>query len=160
MCARAGNFMREYWHRPEQTEPAFAGGWYHTGDAGDLDDPDTRSWPLTDRVKDMIVSGGESVYSAEVENVIAGYPGVAHVAVIAVPSEKWGEAVHAIVVMAPDANAGEDGIKTSCGDRLKVVRRPLEGREAGVRPPTGRARNARSADQPALWGFTPLWGLD
>ncbi|MDQ6946954.1 MAG: AMP-binding protein, partial [Actinomycetota bacterium] len=122
VCARAGNFMREYWHRPEQTEAAFAGGWYHTGDAGYLDDHGYLF--LVDRVKDMIVSGGENVYSAEVENVIASYPGVAQVAVIAVPSEKWGEAVHAIVVMAPDANAGEDEIKRWCRDRIAAYKVP------------------------------------
>src|SRR4029077_8374976 len=93
VCARAGNYMREYWHRPEQTEAAFAGGWYHTGDAGYLDQHGYLY--LVDRVKDMIVTGGENVYSAEVENVIASYEGVTQVAVIGIPSEKWGEAVHA-----------------------------------------------------------------
>jgi len=105
VCARAGNYMREYWHRPEQTAAAFAGGWYHTGDAGYLDDNGYLF--LVDRVKDMIVTGGENVYSAEVENAIASFPGVSQVAVIGIPSEKWGEAVHAIVVMtAGPAAAG------------------------------------------------------
>jgi long-chain acyl-CoA synthetase len=96
VCARAGNFMREYWKKPDATEEAFRGGWYHSGDAGYVDDGGYLF--LVDRVKDMIVTGGENVYSVEVENAIASHPGVAQVAVIGIPSEQWGEAVHAIVV--------------------------------------------------------------
>jgi long-chain acyl-CoA synthetase len=97
VCARAGNFMREYWNKPEATADAFRGGWYHTGDAGYLD-ADGYLF-LVDRVKDMIVTGGENVYSVEVENAIASHPAVAQVAVIGIPSEQWGEAVHAVVVV-------------------------------------------------------------
>ncbi len=101
VCARAGNFMVEYWKRPKETAEAFRGGWYHTGDAGYLDE---RGYLfLVDRVKDMIVTGGENVYSIEVENALASHPAVADVAVIGVPHDVWGEAVHAIVV--PEANA-------------------------------------------------------
>ncbi|HAS12268.1 MAG TPA: hypothetical protein DCS55_17425 [Acidimicrobiaceae bacterium] len=96
ICARAGNFMREYWNRPEETAEAFRGGWYHTGDAGYLDAEGFVH--LVDRVKDMIVTGGENVYSSEVEDAIGSHPDVDQVAVIGIPSEKWGEAVHAIVV--------------------------------------------------------------
>jgi long-chain acyl-CoA synthetase len=96
VCARAGNFMREYWKRPDATADAFRDGWYHTGDAGFLDEQGYLF--LVDRVKDMIVTGGENVYSVEVENAIASHPDVAQVAVIGIPDEVWGEAVHAIVV--------------------------------------------------------------
>ncbi len=96
VCARGGNFMREYWKRPEATAEAFRDGWYHTGDAGYLDEQGYLF--LVDRVKDMIVTGGENVYSIEVENAIASHPDVAQVAVIPIPDEVWGEAVHAIVV--------------------------------------------------------------
>lgn len=96
VCARGGNFMREYWNRPDATADAFRDGWYHTGDAGYLDE---RGYLfLVDRVKDMIVTGGENVYSIEVENAISTHPDVAQVAVIGIPDEKWGEAVHAIIV--------------------------------------------------------------
>ena len=99
--------MREYWKRPDATADAFRDGWYHTGDAGYLDEQGYLF--LVDRVKDMIVTGGENVYSVEVENAIASYPDVAQVAVIGIPDDKWGEAVHAIVVPAgghaPDAEA-------------------------------------------------------
>ncbi len=105
VCARGGNYMLEYWNKPEATAEAFAGGWYHSGDAGYLD-ADGYLF-LVDRVKDMIVTGGENVYSAEVENAIAGHPAVLQVAVIGVPSDEWGEAVHAIVVLRDGALATE-----------------------------------------------------
>jgi len=97
VCARGGNLMREYWNRPEQTEAAFRGGWYRTGDEGHLD-ADGYLF-LVDRVKDMIVTGGENVYSIEVENAISSHPAVEQVAVIGIPHAVWGEQVHAIVVL-------------------------------------------------------------
>jgi acyl-CoA synthetase (AMP-forming)/AMP-acid ligase II len=97
ICARAGNFMQKYWHRPEVTEAAFEGGWYHTGDEGHVD-ADGYVY-LVDRVKDMIVTGGENVYSVEVENAISSHPAVDQVAVIGIPHPIWGEQVHAIVVL-------------------------------------------------------------
>jgi long-chain acyl-CoA synthetase len=108
VCARAGNFMREYWNNPEATADAFRGGWYHSGDAGYVD-ADGYLF-LVDRVKDMIVTGGENVYSVEVENAVASHPAVLQVAVIGIPSEKWGEAVHAVVVVGQEATVTETEI--------------------------------------------------
>ena len=108
VCVRSGNYMIEYWNQPDATAEAFRGGWYHTGDAGHLDEDGYLY--LTDRVKDMIVTGGENVYSTEVENAVSSHPAVAQVAVIGIPSEKWGEAVHAIVVLRPGAAASEQEI--------------------------------------------------
>jgi long-chain acyl-CoA synthetase len=105
VCARSGNIMREYWNRPEETVAAFRGGWYHTGDVGYLDEDGYLF--LVDRLKDMIVSGGENVYSTEVENAISDHPAVAQVAVIAIPDPTWGEAVHAVVVLHPGAQVSE-----------------------------------------------------
>ena len=99
VCVRGGQFMREYWRRPEETAEAFRGGWYHSGDAGRLDEEGYLY--LVDRTKDMIVTGGENVYSTEVEQALAAHPAVAQVAVIGVPDEVWGEAVHAVVVLHP-----------------------------------------------------------
>jgi long-chain acyl-CoA synthetase len=107
VCAQAGNFMREYWRMPEQTDEVFRGGWYHTGDAGYLEGGYLY---LVDRVKDMIVSGGENVYSAEVENAISTHPDVEQVAVIGIPHETWGEAVHAVVVPREGASPTEEEI--------------------------------------------------
>ncbi|MFM8268489.1 MAG: AMP-binding protein [Ilumatobacteraceae bacterium] len=106
VCAKAGNYMIGYWNKPEATAEAFRGGWYHTGDAGYLDSDGYLY--LVDRVKDMIVSGGENVYSVEVEQALASHPSVLQVAVIGIPSETWGEAVHAIVVLREGASATED----------------------------------------------------
>ena len=99
VCARAGNFMQCYWNRPEETAEAFRDGWYHTGDEGHLD-ADGYLY-LVDRVKDMIVTGGENVYSVEVENALSTHPAVEQVAVIGIPHPTWGEQVHAIVVLRP-----------------------------------------------------------
>jgi acyl-CoA synthetase (AMP-forming)/AMP-acid ligase II len=136
VCARGGNFMREYWHRPETTADAFAGGWYHTGDEGYLD-PDGYLY-LVDRVKDMIVTGGENVYSIEVENAIASHPDVAQVAVIGIPHPTWGEQVHAIVVPHPGTAPTEQdiiaharrtlaGYKTPKSVELRAEPLPLSG---------------------------------
>jgi len=108
VCARAGNFMDCYWNRPKETEEAFHGGWYHSGDMGYLDKDGYLF--LVDRVKDMIVTGGENVYSVEVENAIASHPAVDQVAVIGIPHETWGEQVHAIVVLKAGATASEADI--------------------------------------------------
>ena len=122
VCARAGNYMQEYWNRPEETAAAFRGGWYHTGDAGYLDSGGYLF--LVDRVKDMIVTGGENVYSAEVENAIASHPGVAQVAVIGIPSEQWGEAVLAIVVVKDGATVTEEEIKAWSKERIAGYKVP------------------------------------
>jgi long-chain acyl-CoA synthetase len=105
ICARAGNLMQCYWQRPEETAAAMRGGWYHTGDEGHLD-ADGYVY-LVDRVKDMIVTGGENVYSVEVENALSTHPAVEQVAVIGIPDDKWGEKVHAVVVLRPGAGATE-----------------------------------------------------
>jgi long-chain acyl-CoA synthetase len=122
VCAQAGNYMREYWNRPEETAAAFRDGWYHTGDAGYLDGEGFLY--LVDRVKDMIVTGGENVYSAEVENAIASHPDVAQVAVIGIPSEPWGEAVLAIVVPKPGATLTEADIQDWSRDRIASYKVP------------------------------------
>jgi long-chain acyl-CoA synthetase len=118
VCARGGNLMREYWNNPEETAAAMREGWYRTGDMGYIDSRGLLH--LTDRMKDMIVTGGENVYSTEVENAIAAHPDVAEVAVIGVPSETWGEAVHAIVVLKEEGKATAD-------DLIEYARRVLAG---------------------------------
>jgi long-chain acyl-CoA synthetase len=93
---RGPNVMQGYWGRPDETAAALRSGWYHTGDVGRMDSEGHLF--LVDRSKDMIVTGGENVYSTEVEDALASHPAVAEVAVIGVPNERWGEAVHAVVV--------------------------------------------------------------
>lgn len=96
IAARGPNIMAGYWNKPEETAYALRGGWMHTGDMGYLDDDGFLY--VVDRTKDMIVSGGENIYSVEVEKIIYQHPAVATCAVIGIPDEKWGEAVHAVVV--------------------------------------------------------------
>jgi long-chain acyl-CoA synthetase len=106
VCARSGNFMQGYWNRPQETDEVFRDGWYRTGDEGHLD-ADGYVY-LVDRVKDMIVTGGENVYSVEVENAISTHAAVEQVAVIGIPHPTWGEQVHAIVVLRPGFEATEE----------------------------------------------------
>jgi long-chain acyl-CoA synthetase len=122
VCARAGNFMTEYWKRPKETREAFRGGWYHTGDAGYLDEEGYLF--LVDRVKDMIVTGGENVYSAEVESAIASHTCVEQVAVIGIPDEKWGEAVLAVVVAREGTAVTEDELREHCRERIAGYKVP------------------------------------
>jgi long-chain acyl-CoA synthetase len=109
VCARGGNFMREYWGRPKETEKVFYDGWYHTGDMGSIDAEGYLY--LVDRMNDMIVTGGENVYSVEVENAISTHPAVDQVAVIGIPHETWGEEVHAIVVPRAGATVTAEEIQ-------------------------------------------------
>jgi long-chain acyl-CoA synthetase len=122
VCAQAGNYIQEYWKRPEETAAAFRDGWYHTGDAGYMDEAGYVY--LVDRVKDMIVTGGENVYSAEVENAIASHPAVAQVAVIGIPSEQWGEAVHAIVVQREGQEVTEKELQEWTRERIAGYKVP------------------------------------
>ncbi len=122
VCIRGGQFMTEYWRRPEQTEEAFAGGWYHSGDAGYLDDEGYLF--LVDRTKDMIVTGGENVYSTEVEQALASHPAVAQVAVIGIPDDVWVEAVHAVVVLHPDHTVTETELIEHARGQIAAYKTP------------------------------------
>jgi acyl-CoA synthetase (AMP-forming)/AMP-acid ligase II len=122
VCARAGNLMDFYWNRPKETEEAFRGGWYHSGDMGRLDREGYLY--LVDRVKDMIVTGGENVYSVEVENAIASHPAVDQVAVIGIPHDTWGEQVHAIVVLKEGASATAEELIKHAHERIAGYKVP------------------------------------
>ena len=103
------NVMLGYWNRPEETAAALRDGWMHTGDVGHVDEEGYLY--IVDRLKDMIVSGGENVYSAEVENAVASHPSVAACAVVGVPDDAWGERVHAVVVCKPGATLTLDELR-------------------------------------------------
>jgi acyl-CoA synthetase (AMP-forming)/AMP-acid ligase II len=112
IAVKGPNAMLGYWNKPEITAETIVDGWVMTGDAGYMD-ADGFIF-LMDRVKDMIVSGGENVYSAEVENAIGQHPAVATSAVIGIPSEQWGESVHAIVILNLDATVSIDDLQAHC----------------------------------------------
>ena len=112
-----------YWAKPDDTSVAFPGdGWFRSGDAGYLDENGYLF--LTDRIKDMIVSGGENIYPIEVENVLSGHPDVLESAVIGVPSEHWGETVKAIVVRRPEATVTAEQLIAFCRERIAHYKCP------------------------------------
>lgn len=112
ICARGPMVMQGYWNKEEQTRAAVREGWMHTGDAGYMDEQGYVF--LVDRIKDMIVTGGENVYSVEVEDVLLRCPSVAQCAVIGVPDEKWGERVHAVVVLKEGHDLDEGEVTDFC----------------------------------------------
>lgn len=112
VCMRGPNMMSGYRNMAEQTKKTIVNGWLHTGDGGYLDEDGFLF--IVDRVKDMIISGGENVYSAEVENAIYQHPAVNQCAVIGIPHEKWGEQVHAIVVLHDGKNLEETELVDHC----------------------------------------------
>ncbi|MGH7288767.1 MAG: long-chain-fatty-acid--CoA ligase [Myxococcota bacterium] len=122
VAVRGPQLMSGYWNLPEPSAEALRGGWMHTGDAGVLDDEGFLF--IQDRVKDMIVSGGENVYPREVEDVLFQHEAVADVAVIGVPDERWGETVKAIVVLKAGASATPELLLDFCKGRLGGYKRP------------------------------------
>ncbi len=141
---RSAQNMKGYWRNPEATAQCFpegrgadGRGWFRTGDAGYLRDGYLY---IHDRVKDMIVSGGENIYPAEIENVLMSHPKVADVAVIGVPSERWGETVKAIVVDAPGAAASDAELIDYCRERLAKYKCPTSVDRIAVLPrnPSGK----------------------
>ncbi len=101
VCARANQVFAGYWNQPEDSAKVLVDGWFHTGDGGYMDGP---YLVISDRKKDVIITGGENVSSIEVEDVLYGHPAVAEAAVIGVPDDKWGETVMALLVLRPDSN--------------------------------------------------------
>ncbi|MGH2728437.1 MAG: AMP-binding protein, partial [Actinomycetota bacterium] len=135
--------MKGYWNRPDATAEALRDGWLHTGDVGRLDEEGYIT--IVDRVKDMYISGGENVYPAEIEKVLAGHPAIAEAAVIGIPDERWGEAGRAIVVLRGGAAADEAAVQTFCAERLarfKVPASVVFTSEALPRNPTGKLLKA------------------
>lgn len=119
---RGPSVMLGYWKQPELTEQTIVDGWVRTGDAGYLDDDGFLF--LVDRVKDMIVSGGENVFSAEVENALAQHPAVLECAVIGIPEPRWGEAVHAIVRLRAGLTTDADDLKRHCTELIAGYKHP------------------------------------
>ncbi len=122
IAARSAGAMLGYWNLPEQTEKTLVDGWVHTGD-GAYQDEDGFIY-IVDRMKDMIVSGGENVFSAEVESAISTHPDVAAVAVIGIPSDQWGEMVHAIIIPKPGTNPDEASIIAHCKAQIAGYKCP------------------------------------
>jgi fatty-acyl-CoA synthase len=141
--ASGPHIFLEYWGRPEETAEAFtADGWLRTGDIGHIDADGFLT--IVDRAKDVIISGAENIYSAEVEQVLAGLPGVTGVAVIGIPDERWGEVPHAVVTLAPGATLQPEDMVAFGSQRLAKYKVPktLEIVDELPRTASGKVRKA------------------
>ncbi|PJN39430.1 AMP-dependent synthetase [Streptomyces sp. CB02959] len=154
VLARSNTVLDGYWNKPEETAEALEDGWFHTGDGGTFDEADGHL-TISDRKKDVIITGGENVSSIEVEDTIFSHPAVAEVAVIGVPHEKWGETIKALVVLAEGATAQEADIIAHCKRHLAGYKAPtsVEFRDSIPRTATGKIQKFKLRQ--------PYWtGLD
>jgi fatty-acyl-CoA synthase len=137
VLARSNHVFAGYWSQPDETARAIVDGWFHTGDGGYREGAYIA---ITDRKKDVIITGGENVSSIEVEDCLFQHPAVAEVAVIGVPDEKWGETIKALVVLRPGATATERDLIEHCRSRMAHYKCPtsIELRDALVRTATGK----------------------
>jgi fatty-acyl-CoA synthase len=138
VLARSNVVLEGYWEQPEESARALDGGWFHTGDGGVIGSDGYLT--IQDRKKDVIITGGENVSSIEVEDVLFSHPAVAEVAVIGVPSEKWGETIKALVVLNPDEEVTEAELIAWCKERAAGYKAPtsVEFRDELARTATGK----------------------
>ena len=138
VLARSNVVLQSYWDNPVATDEAIVDGWFHTGDGGWIDDEFHLT--ISDRKKDVIISGGENVSSIEVEDALFSHPEVAEVAVVGVPHEKWGETVKALVVRTPDGTVTEAELIEHCRAHLTHYKCPtsIEFRDELARTATGK----------------------
>ncbi|MGD9665502.1 MAG: long-chain-fatty-acid--CoA ligase [Novosphingobium sp.] len=138
IVARGANIMQGYLNMPELTAETLRGDWLHTGDMGWMDEEGYVF--IVDRAKDMIISGGENVFSAEVENAVASHPSVATNAVIGIPDDKFGEAVHAVVVLHPDADLTLADLQTHCRKTIAGYKVPRSMEVIAALPMSGAGK--------------------
>ncbi len=138
VLAQGNVVLGGYWENPDATAEALDGGWFHTGDGGSIDDEDYVV--ISDRKKDVIITGGENVSSIEVEDAVFGHPAVAEVAVIGIPDDKWGEMVTAIVVVAEGETVSAEDIIAHCRGKIAGYKIPkrVEFRDELARTATGK----------------------
>jgi len=146
VLAQSNVVLDGYWQQPDATADALEGGWFHTGDGGSLEDG---YLTISDRRKDVIITGGENVSSIEVEDCLFSHPAVSEVAVIGVPSEKWGETIKALVVLSPGATATEHELIKHCKERLAGYKAPtsVEFRDGIPRTATGKIQKFKLREQ-------------
>ncbi len=149
IVTRGPNVMVGYWKLPNETADALRNGWLHTGDLGYMDEDGYIF--LVDRRKDMIVSGGENVFSVEVENVLYQHPAVLETAVIGIPSPKWGEAVHAVVVLKPGQQASEEEIIEFCRQEIAGYKVPRSVEFADALPKSGAGKILKRNLRDKFW---------
>ncbi len=150
VVVRGDNVMLGYWNRPDDTAAAVRDGWMRTGDGGRMDDNGYVF--IVDRIKDMIITGGENVYSAEVENALAKHPAVAAVAVIGVPDPDWGERVHAVVVLLPGQNVTEEQLRAHCKTLIAGYKAPRSVDFVDAMPMSGAGKILKRELRMKYWG--------
>lgn len=150
VVARGDSVMQGYWNRPEETAAALRGGWMHTGDGGYMDDAGYVF--IVDRVKDMIVTGGENVYSVEVEKAVARHPAVASCAVIGVPDDAWGERVHAVVVLQPGGALTSAELTDFCRPHVASYKLPRSTEVVDALPVSGAGKILKRELRARHWG--------
>lgn len=146
---RSPTLMKGYWNRPDATTETIRDGWLHTGDAGFMDEEGYLF--IHDRVKDMIVSGGENIYPAEVENAIFGHPSVADVAVIGTPDDRWGEAVKALVVLKPGYELDAASIIAWARERIASYKTPKSVEAIAILPRNASGKVLRRELREPYW---------
>lgn len=122
ILVKGGSVMQGYWGKPEETRKAIADGWFHTGDVGTFDE--TRFLTILDRKKDVIISGGENIYPAEIESFISTLPQVSEAAVIGAPDERWGETVKAVIVLKEGETLSAEELIDACKRHLASYKKP------------------------------------
>jgi acyl-CoA synthetase (AMP-forming)/AMP-acid ligase II len=141
--------MKGYWNKPELSAHTLRNGWMHTGDGAWMDG-DGYIY-IADRLKDMIISGGENIYSAEVENALASHAAVAACAVIGVPDDKWGESVHAVVVCKPGQTAGEAELIAHCKTLIAGYKCPASVAFVDALPLSGAGKVLKTVLREPFW---------
>jgi len=150
IVVRGDHIMLGYWNKPEETAAAVRDGWMHTGDGGYMDE---RGYVyVVDRLKDMIVSGGENVYSAEVENAVAAHPNVAACAVIGVPDQEWGERVHAVIVCVPGTTVTAEEIREHTKTLIAGYKAPRSIEVVDTLPVSGAGKILKRELRKQYWG--------
>ncbi|MEZ0149471.1 MAG: o-succinylbenzoate--CoA ligase [Candidatus Reddybacter sp.] len=152
ILCRGPNMLKGYWNKPEATSEALAGGWYHSGDLGYLDDEGYLY--VVDRKKDMIISGGENVYPAELEQAIYLHDAVAEVAVIGIPHDKWQEVPAACIVLKEGASLTENELIAFCNERLARFKVPKTAHFIDELPKSGAGKILKTELRKVFGGIT------
>ena len=149
ILVRGPNVMQGYLNQPETSAKALEDGWMHTGDMGYVDEAGYVF--IVDRLKDMIISGGENVYCAEVENAIAKHPAIAACAVVGIPSREWGETVHAAVVLRAGASLTQDELHTHCRQLIAAFKCPRSLEVRTALPVSGAGKVLKTEIRKPFW---------
>lgn len=150
ILSRGNHMMQGYWNKPEETATALRGGWMHTGDAGYADE--NGYFFIVDRIKDMIITGGENVYSVEVENALVKHPKVLQAAVVGAPDDEWGERVHAFLVLREGETATIEEVRDFCRAHIANYKLPRSIEVVPSFPMSGAGKVLKRELRKQFWG--------